>query len=127
MALPLKALRAGAGMKLSCAVQHADTEAALSDALPLALFSPKHGPVNSWELMTAKARRTPRGRSHVPRLRPWAAVASIGFHVSIGFFLGLTGFALTMVACDLIFLSRPLGEGVAFATPRHGPDRAVPA
>ncbi|MFF1896983.1 hypothetical protein [Streptomyces sp. NPDC058206] len=52
----------------------------------------------------------------VPRLRPWAAVASIGFHVSIGFFMGLTGFALTMVACDLIFLSRPLGEGVAFAT-----------
>lgn len=52
----------------------------------------------------------------VPRLRPWAAVASIGFHVSIGFFMGLTGFALTMVACDLIFLSRPLGEALAFAT-----------
>ncbi|MET7521594.1 HTTM domain-containing protein [Streptomyces sp. NPDC005248] len=52
----------------------------------------------------------------VPRLRPWAAVASIGFHVSIGFFMGLTGFALTMVACDLIFLSRPLGESLAFAT-----------
>ncbi|MFD4242273.1 DCC1-like thiol-disulfide oxidoreductase family protein [Streptomyces sp. NPDC058525] len=44
----------------------------------------------------------------VPRLRPWAAVVSIGFHVSIGFVMGLTGFALTMVACDLVFLSGAL-------------------
>ncbi|MET3987103.1 DCC1-like thiol-disulfide oxidoreductase family protein [Streptomyces sp. PvR034] len=44
----------------------------------------------------------------VPRLRPWAAVVSIGFHLSIAVLMGLTGFALTMVACDLIFLSRPL-------------------
>ncbi|MBQ0997796.1 HTTM domain-containing protein [Streptomyces nigra] len=48
----------------------------------------------------------------VPRLRPWAAVASIGFHLSIAFFMGLTGFALTMVACDLIFLSRPLAAAI---------------
>ncbi|GAA3188008.1 MULTISPECIES: HTTM domain-containing protein [Streptomyces] len=41
----------------------------------------------------------------VPRLRPWAALGSIGLHVSIALFMGLTGFALTMVACDLIFLS----------------------
>ncbi|MDN3297737.1 HTTM domain-containing protein [Streptomyces ficellus] len=51
----------------------------------------------------------------VPKLRPWAALASIGFHLSIAFFMGLTGFALTMVACDLIFLSRPLGAGVRLA------------
>ncbi|MFD3679888.1 DCC1-like thiol-disulfide oxidoreductase family protein [Streptomyces sp. NPDC058613] len=44
----------------------------------------------------------------VPRLRPWAAVVSIGFHVSIGVVMGLTGFALTMVACDLVFLSGAL-------------------
>ncbi|MFD5001822.1 HTTM domain-containing protein [Streptomyces mutabilis] len=41
----------------------------------------------------------------VPVLRPWAATASICFHLSIAFFMGLTGFALTMIACDLVFLS----------------------
>ncbi|MGW7073659.1 HTTM domain-containing protein [Streptomyces sp. NPDC054855] len=44
----------------------------------------------------------------VPRLRPWAAAASIGFHLSIGLFMGLTSFALTMAACDLVFLSAAL-------------------
>ncbi|WP_240436662.1 HTTM domain-containing protein [Streptomyces sporangiiformans] len=44
----------------------------------------------------------------VPRLRPWAAAFSISFHLFIAFFMGLTGFALTMVACDLVFLSGPL-------------------
>ncbi|KUL35615.1 hypothetical protein ADL22_26695 [Streptomyces sp. NRRL F-4489] len=44
----------------------------------------------------------------VPRLRPWAAVASISFHLAIGIFMGLTSFALTMMACDLIFLSGAL-------------------
>lgn len=44
----------------------------------------------------------------VARLRPWTAAASIAFHVSIGVFMGLTAFALTMVACDLIFLSSAL-------------------
>ncbi|MFI1282630.1 hypothetical protein ACH4U5_18070 [Streptomyces sp. NPDC020858] len=48
----------------------------------------------------------------VPRLRPWAAVVSIGFHVSIGVVMGLTGFALTMVACDLVFLSGALGTAL---------------
>ncbi|MDX3694236.1 HTTM domain-containing protein [Streptomyces europaeiscabiei] len=48
----------------------------------------------------------------VPALRPWAAAASIGFHVSIGFFMGLTGFALTMIACDLVFLSPELGRAL---------------
>jgi hypothetical protein len=46
----------------------------------------------------------------VPSLRPWTAVASIAFHVSIGVFMGLTAFALTMVACDLIFLSSALSR-----------------
>ncbi|MFF1739371.1 HTTM domain-containing protein [Streptomyces mirabilis] len=46
----------------------------------------------------------------VPRMRPWTAIASIAFHVSIGVFMGLTGFALTMVACDLIFLSSALSR-----------------
>ncbi|MEU7416805.1 hypothetical protein AB0B23_08945, partial [Streptomyces antibioticus] len=41
----------------------------------------------------------------VRRIRPWAALVSIGFHVSIAVLMGLTSFALTMVACDLIFLS----------------------
>ncbi|MEV4871631.1 HTTM domain-containing protein [Streptomyces syringium] len=53
----------------------------------------------------------------VPQLRPWAAVASIGFHVSIGVLMGLTGFALTMVACDLIFLSGALGVAMARTAP----------
>lgn len=42
----------------------------------------------------------------VPALRPWAAVMPIGFHLGIALLMGLTGFALTMVACDLVFLSR---------------------
>ncbi|MET7498102.1 hypothetical protein [Streptomyces sp900116325] len=45
-------------MKLSCTVQHVDTEASVSDAAPLASFPRKHGPVNSGESMTANARRT---------------------------------------------------------------------
>ncbi|MEV7419707.1 DCC1-like thiol-disulfide oxidoreductase family protein [Streptomyces sp. NPDC089919] len=52
----------------------------------------------------------------VPRLRPWAAAASIGFHLSIAVLMGLTGFALTMVACDLIFLSRPLESALRRTT-----------
>ncbi|MER7468629.1 HTTM domain-containing protein [Streptomyces sp. NPDC097981] len=48
----------------------------------------------------------------VPRLRPWAAVASISFHLAIGVLMGLTSFALTMMACDLIFLSGPLGTAL---------------
>ncbi|WP_405409038.1 hypothetical protein [Streptomyces decoyicus] len=51
----------------------------------------------------------------VPALRPWAAVASIGFHVSIALLMGLTGFALTMVACDLIFLSKALDRALTAA------------
>ncbi|MFI1001368.1 HTTM domain-containing protein [Streptomyces galbus] len=51
----------------------------------------------------------------VPRLRPWAAVTSIGFHISIAVFMGLTGFALTMAACDLIFLSRGISEALTWA------------
>lgn len=54
----------------------------------------------------------------VPALRPWAAVMSIGFHLGIGLFMGLTGFALTMVACDLVFLSRGLDEAVTFGAGR---------
>ncbi|MGW6603286.1 HTTM domain-containing protein [Streptomyces sp. NPDC055036] len=52
----------------------------------------------------------------VPALRPWAAVMSIGFHLGIGLLMGLTGFALTMVACDLVFLSKGLDEAVALGT-----------
>ncbi|WP_244317640.1 HTTM domain-containing protein [Streptomyces bauhiniae] len=48
----------------------------------------------------------------VPALRPWAAAASICFHLSIGFFMGLTGFALTMIACDLVFLSGALDRAL---------------
>ncbi|MGW1658555.1 HTTM domain-containing protein [Streptomyces atratus] len=54
----------------------------------------------------------------VPALRPWAAVMSIGFHLGIGLLMGLTGFALTMVACDLVFLSRGLDQAVAFGVGR---------
>ncbi|TXS55816.1 HTTM domain-containing protein [Streptomyces sp. t39] len=49
----------------------------------------------------------------VPALRPWAAATSIAFHVSIAFFMGLTGFALTMIACDLVFLSGALERAEA--------------
>lgn len=48
----------------------------------------------------------------VPALRPWAAAASIFFHLSIAFFMGLTGFALTMIACDLVFLSGALDRAL---------------
>ncbi|WP_338930398.1 HTTM domain-containing protein [Streptomyces netropsis] len=48
----------------------------------------------------------------IPALRPWAAVASIGFHLSIALLMGLTSFALTMVACDLIFLSKGLDQAL---------------
>ncbi|MYX40487.1 HTTM domain-containing protein [Streptomyces sp. SID89] len=57
----------------------------------------------------------------VPRLRSWAAVGSIGLHVSIALLMGLTGFALTMVACDLVFLSRGLDNAVRAA--RRAGDR----
>jgi antimicrobial peptide system SdpB family protein len=50
----------------------------------------------------------------VPSLRPWTALASIAFHLSIAIFMGLTSFALTMVACDLIFLSRSMERTMAF-------------
>ncbi|MEV6655301.1 HTTM domain-containing protein [Streptomyces sp. NPDC051219] len=51
----------------------------------------------------------------VPRLRAWAALASIGFHLSIGALMGLTSFALTMIACDLIFLSGGIDRALALA------------
>ncbi|MFF4603971.1 hypothetical protein ACFY12_14715 [Streptomyces sp. NPDC001339] len=51
----------------------------------------------------------------VPRLRPWAALGSIGLHVSIALLMGLTSFALTMVACDLIFLSRGVDDALRLA------------
>ncbi|MGA5547461.1 HTTM domain-containing protein [Streptomyces pseudogriseolus] len=54
----------------------------------------------------------------VPALRPWAAAASICFHVSIAFFMGLTGFALTMIACDLVFLSGALDRALLWVRGR---------
>ncbi len=48
----------------------------------------------------------------VPSLRPWAALGSIGLHLSIALLMGLTSFALTMVACDLIFLSKGVEAGL---------------
>lgn len=56
----------------------------------------------------------------VPALRPWTALASIAFHLSIAIFMGLTSFALTMVACDLIFLSGTMHRGLAFLTRSRG-------
>ncbi|MFE3551328.1 hypothetical protein ACFXN2_21955 [Streptomyces kronopolitis] len=53
----------------------------------------------------------------VPRLRPWAAVASMSFHVAIGILMGLTSFALTMMACDLIFLSGALNMAIKRCAP----------
>ncbi|MEU4167052.1 HTTM domain-containing protein [Streptomyces sp. NPDC026665] len=49
----------------------------------------------------------------VPALRPWAAAMSISFHVAIGLCMGLTGFALTMIACDLVFLDKELAKAVS--------------
>ncbi|MFF7858695.1 hypothetical protein [Streptomyces sp. NPDC007904] len=57
----------------------------------------------------------------VPALRPWAAAASICFHVSIAFFMGLTGFALTMIACDLVFLSDALDRAATRLRTRRRP------
>ncbi len=67
----------------------------------------------------------------VPALRPWAAAASICFHVSIAFFMGLTGFALTMIACDLVFLSGPLDRALLWVRGRFPapgrPSRTTPS
>ncbi len=52
----------------------------------------------------------------VPALRPWAAIMSIGFHLGIAVLMGLTGFAMTMVACDLIFLSKGLDQAVSLGS-----------
>lgn len=38
-------------------------------------------------------------------VRPWAVAAMLGFHASIGLFMGLTSFALAMMACDCVFVS----------------------
>lgn len=43
---------------------------------------------------------------------------SIGFHLGIALLMGLTGFALTMVACDLVFLSRGLDEAISLSGQR---------
>ncbi|WP_405831220.1 HTTM domain-containing protein [Streptomyces sp. NBC_01176] len=51
----------------------------------------------------------------VPALRPWAAALSISFHLAIAVCMGLTGFALTMIACDLVFLDKELGKAVSLA------------
>lgn len=61
----------------------------------------------------------------VPALRPWAAAASICFHLSIAFFMGLTGFALTMIACDLVFLSGAVDRAVAWCRLRAARFRAA--
>jgi hypothetical protein len=71
----------------------------------------------------------------VPALRPWAAAVSICFHLSIAFFMGLTGFALTMIACDLVFLSGALDRAVLWGrghlpggrTPRAEPTEPAAA
>ncbi|WP_246574341.1 HTTM domain-containing protein [Streptomyces genisteinicus] len=63
----------------------------------------------------------------VPALRPWAAAASIAFHLSIAFFMGLTGFALTMIACDLVFLSGALERAEAAVRTRVRARTGTPA
>ncbi|WP_327728171.1 hypothetical protein OG250_16465 [Streptomyces sp. NBC_00487] len=50
-----------------------------------------------------------------PAPRPWAAAMSIGFHVSLAVFMGLTGFAPTRVACALVFLSSFLDRALSAA------------
>ncbi|MGW5303886.1 HTTM domain-containing protein [Streptomyces griseoluteus] len=49
----------------------------------------------------------------VPALRPWAAAMSVSFHLAIALFMGLTGFAFTMIACDLVFLDKELDRTVS--------------
>lgn len=39
------------------------------------------------------------------RTRPWVVLAGMAFHVSIALFMGLTSFALVMIACDCVFIS----------------------
>lgn len=44
--------------------------------------------------------------------RVWAVAAMMGFHASIGLFMGLTSFALVMMACDCVFVSGHLQRGI---------------
>jgi hypothetical protein len=46
----------------------------------------------------------------VPWLREWAACSMVLFHLSIAILMGLSGFALTMVACDLLFMESALNR-----------------
>lgn len=44
--------------------------------------------------------------------RPWAVAAMLAFHASIGLFMGLTSFALAMMACDCVFVSGHVQRGL---------------
>lgn len=41
-------------------------------------------------------------------VRRWAVAAMLGFHFSIALFMGLTSFALVMMACDCVFVSNEI-------------------
>ncbi len=47
-------------------------------------------------------------------VRPWAVAVMVGFHLSIALFMGLTSFALVMIACDTIFVSSHLERFAAW-------------
>lgn len=53
-------------------------------------------------------------------VRPWAVSMMVTFHLSIALFMGLTSFALVMIACDTIFVSSHLERFVAWLRGRGG-------
>lgn len=52
--------------------------------------------------------------------RPWAVAIMISFHLAIAVFMGLTSFALVMVACDTVFVSSHLDRFVRWIKGRRG-------
>ena len=68
-----------------------------------------------------------------PRTRLPAVLAMMGFHLGIGLFMGLTSFALVMIACDCVFVSSHVDRGIAAVRRRvdrlrgRDPEPAEPA
>jgi antimicrobial peptide system SdpB family protein len=59
-------------------------------------------------------------------VRPWAVAVMVLFHLSIAVFMGLTSFALVMIACDTIFVSSHIEGFVRWLRDQRDDDTAVP-
>lgn len=64
-----------------------------------------------------------------PRTREHALACAIGFHLSIGILMGLWGFALTMILCDVVLLPEQRLKQLAQSLigPRSSPASSVSA